>query len=189
MRKFRAQRKLFTVENAKSHTNTHTHAHKNTFIYTRQVKSKCHLMSAKVMGYEWNPEGDLSWSESEVTGPSGYDLSIPCFHPSHPPGCPLHGRLHWPLSKRGTWRRTLPWEVRDPQVTRWIPLETLQRTSSVQTRPVFNWHSAVQSGAVKPETVGKHTVKFQMKPKLSIRLNQRGFEYDDAPVLSEHCPQ
>lgn len=98
-------------------------------------------MSAKVTGCEWDPEGELTWSESEVTGPSGYDLSIPWFHPSHPPGCPLHGCLHWLLSKRGTWRRTLPWEVRDPQVTRWIPLETLQRTSRVQTRPVFNWHS------------------------------------------------
>lgn len=67
----------------------------------------------------------------------------------------VHCMLHWPLSKRETWRRTLPWEVIDLQVTWWVPLETLERISSVQSSTVFSGHTAVQSGAVTPETGDK----------------------------------
>lgn len=107
------------------HTYTHIHTMLPTttsVLWRRRVKPKCHLMSAKVTGCDWDPEGDLTWFNSEVTGPTGYDLSIPWFHPSHQPGCPLHGRFHLLLSKTGTWWRTLPCEVRDPLVTQWSHL-------------------------------------------------------------------
>lgn len=95
-------------------TNDTTDTHKCTWTHTpicktlpttkrvlcrRRVKPECQWMSAKLTGWEKNPEGDLTQFDLGVTGPSGYDLSIPWFHPIRPPGHPVHGRLHWVLSK------------------------------------------------------------------------------------------
>lgn len=97
-------------------------------------------MSLDVTRCEWDPEEDLTWLELEVTGPSGCDLSIPWFHPGHPLGCPPHGRLHWQLSH---WR-TLPWGVKDPQVTGWSPLSDFSSRpgfNSTPCRPIWSWQT------------------------------------------------
>lgn len=51
------------------------------------------------------------------------------------------------------------------------PLETLQRVTSVQTRPVSSCRASPQSGAVKPETAAKRAMKFQLKFSSRVRLN------------------
>lgn len=51
------------------------------------------------------------------------------------------------------------------------PQETLQRATSVQTRPISSCHASPQSGAVKPETAAKRAVKFQLKFPSRDRLN------------------
>lgn len=51
------------------------------------------------------------------------------------------------------------------------PLETLQRATSVQTRPISSCRASSQSGAVKPETAAKCAVKFQLKFPSRVRLN------------------
>lgn len=64
-----------------------------------------------------------------------------------------------------------PWRSGTLRWPRERPLETLQRATSVQTRPVSSCRASPQSGAVKPETAAKRAVKFQLKFPSRVRLN------------------